>query len=338
MKITVLPLQEALGRPLAHDLTQIDAVAGTKVARFKKGQVIGPEDVPVLLSMGREHLQMLELEPHEVHEDDAARELARVLQGENLSLVGPDEGRCTLVAEVPGLLLFDEDAVHRVNRDPEWILSTLAPRRMVRAGQPVAGFRIRPLSVTREVVDRALEAASPFRVAPFRPLKVGLVTTGSEIRSGKVSDAFRPRLLRKLDPLGGDLLDQWTVSDDLEDIASAIRLALDRGADLVLCTGGMSVDADDRTPGAIRSVADRVAFQGVPSLPGSMLMLAWAGDKALVGAPACVVYDERTTLDRLLPFLFAGVDVREEGRRWGVGGLCAHCSSCIFPNCAFGQG
>ena len=78
MKITVLPLQEALGRPLAHDLTQIDAVAGTKVARFKKGQVIGPEDVPVLLSMGREHLQMLELEPHEVHEDDAARELARV--------------------------------------------------------------------------------------------------------------------------------------------------------------------------------------------------------------------------------------------------------------------
>jgi len=336
VKITVLPVEEALGKPLAHDLTQVDIARGTKGARFKKGQIIGPEDLPVLRSMGREHLQILELEPDEVHEDDAALEMARVLQGENLSLKGPDEGRCTLVADVSGLLLFREASVHGVNEDPDWVLSTLLPRRSVQAGQPVAAFRIRPLSVRRTVVDRALAAASPLRVVPFRPLKVGLVTTGSEIRSGKIADAFRPKLERKLVPYGGTLLDQWIVSDGVEEIAGAIRSALDRGADLVLCTGGMSVDADDRTPGGIRAVADRVAFQGVPSLPGSMLMLAWAGDRALMGAPACVIHDETTTLDRLLPFLFAGVPVEQEVRRWGVGGLCARCPACVFPNCAFG--
>ncbi|EHM09379.1 molybdopterin biosynthesis enzyme [Thermanaerovibrio velox DSM 12556] len=339
MEVRIVKAEEAVGHQLAHDLTQIDPKSGYKGARFKRGHVVVPEDLPVLLSMGREHLQVLTLEADEVHEDDAALMMARLVAGEGLTVEGPDEGRCTLRAAHNGLLLFNGAFVDRINQDGDWIFSTLQEGRPVKASQPVAAFRIRPLVVKRRQVDRALAAAEPIRVLPFRPLKVGLVTTGSEFRKGLAEDAFRPRLQRKLDFFGGVMVGQWFASDRMEEIAESVREALDAGAELVICTGGMSVDVDDRTPGAIRTVCDRISFQGVPSLPGSMLMLGWAGEVPVVGAPACVVHDERTTLDRLLPYLFAGLDVPEgQVRKWGVGGLCCRCEACFFPNCSFSWG
>jgi hypothetical protein len=335
----MITIEEAVGRPLAHDLTKIDAKAGVKGARFKKGQVIKEDDLPILRDMGREHLSVLGLDPDELHEDDAAGTLCSAICGKNCSFTEPSEGRITLVADCDGLLCYDSGMVDRINEDPDWVLATIAPHRQVRVGAPVAGFRIRPLVMTRTRVERAVSAARPIDVEPFKQLKAGLVTVGTEIAEGRIEDAFLGKFSGKITAFGGTLLGQRFSADDSDLVAEAIRGAISDGADIVVCTGGMSVDADDRTPGGIALVADRVIFQGVPMLPGGMLMMARAcvdgRDVPIVGAPACVVHDERTALDRLLPFLFAGVDPAPFVRKWGVGGLCERCSPCHWPECRF---
>ena len=348
MKITQIPLEQAVGLPLAHDLTQIDAKNHKKSARFKKGQVITEADLETLRSMGRENLSVMELSPGDVHEDDAAMQLGEALCGENLRVTPPAEGRCNLVAETSGMLCYLAETVNRVNQDPDWVLSALAPNRPVLKGQVVAGFRIRPLVLEDYRVERAVavvRGSKPFAVLPFRPLRVGLVTTGKEIVDKRVEDAFRPKLLEKLERLGGGtLMGQRFCTDSLELISEAIGAFLDEDADVIICTGGMSVDADDKTPGAIRSRCRRIAFQGTPALPGAMLMLGWAKspkdgrDVAVIGAPACVAFDDRTALDKLLPFIFAGIEPGDLVRRWGVGGLCEHCAVCHYPACSFAAG
>lgn len=348
MKITQIPLEQAVGLPLAHDLTQIDAKNRKKSARFKKGQIITEADLETLRSMGRENLSVMELSPGDVHEDDAAIQLGEALCGENLRVTPPAEGRCNLVAETSGMLCYLAETVNRVNQDPDWVLSALAPNRPVLKGQVVAGFRIRPLVLEDYRVERAVavvRGSKPFAVLPFRPLKVGLVTTGKEIVDRRVEDAFRPKLLEKLERLGGGtLMGQRFCTDSLELISEAIGAFLDEDADVIICTGGMSVDADDKTPGAIRSRCRRIAFQGTPALPGAMLMLGWAKspkdgrDVAVIGAPACVAFDDRTALDKLLPFIFAGIEPGDLVRRWGVGGLCEHCAVCHYPACSFAAG
>lgn len=348
MKITQIPLEQAVGLPLAHDLTQIDAKNRKKSARFKKGQIITEADLETLRSMGRENLSVMELSPGDVHEDDAAMQLGEALCGENLRVTPPAEGRCNLVAETSGMLCYLAETVNRVNQDPDWVLSALAPNRPVLRGQVVAGFRIRPLVLGDYRVERAVavvRGSKPFAVLPFRPLRVGLVTTGKEIVDKRVEDAFRPKLLEKLERLGGGtLMGQRFCTDSLELISEAIGAFLDEDADVIICTGGMSVDADDKTPGAIRSRCRRIAFQGTPALPGAMLMLGWAKspkdgrDVAVIGAPACVAFDDRTALDKLLPFIFAGIEPGDLVRRWGVGGLCEHCAVCHYPACSFAAG
>lgn len=348
MKITQIPLEQAVGLPLAHDLTQIDAKNRKKSARFKKGQIITEADLETLRSMGRENLSVMELSPGDVHEDDAAMQLGEALCGENLRVTPPAEGRCNLVAETSGMLCYIAETVNRVNQDPDWVLSALAPNRPVLKGQVVAGFRIRPLVLEDYRVERAVavvRGSKPFAVLPFRPLRVGLVTTGKEIVDRRVEDAFRPKLLEKLERLGGGtLMGQRFCTDSLELISEAIGAFLDEDADVIICTGGMSVDADDKTPGAIRSRCRRIAFQGTPALPGAMLMLGWAKspkdgrDVAVIGAPACVAFDDRTALDKLLPFIFAGIEPGDLVRRWGVGGLCEHCAVCHYPACSFAAG
>ena len=348
MKITQIPLEQAVGLPLAHDLTQIDAKNRKKSARFKKGQIITEADLETLRSMGRENLSVMELSPGDVHEDDAAIQLGEALCGENLRVTPPAEGRCNLVAETSGMLCYLAETVNRVNQDPDWVLSALAPNRPVLKGQVVAGFRIRPLVLEDYRVERAVavvRGSKPFAVLPFRPLRVGLVTTGKEIVDKRVEDAFRPKLREKLERLGGGtLMGQRFCTDSLELISEAIGAFLDEDADVIICTGGMSVDADDKTPGAIRSRCRRIAFQGTPALPGAMLMLGWAKspkdgrDVAVIGAPACVAFDDRTALDKLLPFIFAGIEPGDLVRRWGVGGLCEHCAVCHYPACSFAAG
>lgn len=339
MKIRELSLEEAVGLPLSHDLTQVVPEMHFKGPRFSRGHVVTREDFPVLRSMGKEHLSVLDLDPSEVHEDDAARALAQRLAGSGVEIRGPREGKCALHARHSGVLRFDPAAIHAINEDLLWSVATLLPRMSVERGQEVAACRILPLAVTEEIVARACDRARPMEVLPFQPLAVGLVTTGRELAEGRVRDAFLPKLETKLKRYGGHVVAQKYASDDPDQIVRAIEELLTLGATLVLCTGGMSVDADDRTPGALRRAGNTVCFQGVPMMPGSMLMLALRGKTPLVGAPACVVHDERTALDPLLDLLAAGIyPGAEDVRRWGVGGLCLHCPSCVWPRCSFGSG
>ncbi|MDR3321010.1 MAG: molybdopterin-binding protein [Synergistaceae bacterium] len=339
MKITRITIDDAVGMPLAHDLTKIDAANHTKGARFKKGRIITAEDLPVLRGMGKEHLSILELSGSEMHEDDAAIALRDALIGENCTASPPEEGRITISALCDGLLMYNPQSIHRINEDPDWVLATMPPHRRVRAGQAIAGFRIRPLVMEKHRIERAVSTAPRMDVKPFRPLRAGLVTTGREIVEGRVIDAFADKFRKKISAFGGTLIGQRFTTDDSDAIAGAIREFISEEADVIVCTGGMSVDADDRTPGGIGVVAKKIAFRGVPILPGAMLMLGWAdsprGDVALLGTPACVVHDERTSLDCMLPFIFAGEDPTPYARQWGVGGLCERCAPCHWPSCSF---
>lgn len=337
MKIKIVPIEDAIGLQIAHDLTQIDARKGIKGARFKKGHVVKEEDLPVLRSMGRLSLPIIELDSDELHEDDAALELAGALKGENLEVEGPEEGRCRLISRVKGVVRFDQKVVNEVNQERIWSFAACPTNSVLEPGEVAAAFRILPLCLKIEDMERTLEKVKPFRVVPFRELRVALVTTGSEIKNGLIEDVFEAKLKRKLKELGGIYVGQRVCGDQKEEIVEAVKGFLEAGAQVVICTGGMSVDLEDRTPQAISEAADEVIFRGVPVIPGSNLMLARKGRAWIIGAPACVVHSERTALDRLLIALFAGLEEDIDVTRWGVGGLCMKCPVCIFPKCHFAR-
>lgn len=337
MKITTIPIGEAVGLPLAHDLTLIDTESRYKGARFRRGQIITEEDLPLLRKMGRINLSIMDMEDDEIHEDEAALALAKSLCGEGLEITGPQEGRCRLLAKYAGIVRFSSKSVSKINQERNWSLATCPINSIVHPGKPVVSLRILPLVIRQPFLDQAIMDAEPVTVLPFLHQRVGLVTTGSEIKSGLVKDIFEERLINKLRELGGSYQGQIICGDGTEEIQGAIRCMLETGVDIVICTGGMSVDADDRTPHAIRSSSDEVIFRGVPSQPGANLMLARKDRSWIIGAPACVVHDERTTLDRLLVTIFAGLVDKLDVSLWGIGGLCSHCKVCIFPECHFAR-
>ncbi|MBL3540220.1 molybdopterin-binding protein [Aminivibrio sp.] len=335
-KISYVHVESALGMALSHDMTQIDVKTGYKGARFKKGHILRQEDVRLLKSMGKESISVLELDEGDVHEDDAASRLAERLSGEGISSEAPEEGKVALSALWNGLLVYDEESIHRINEDPDWIVATAANKVPVKKGELVAGVRIVPLVMREEQVRQGEDAVLPLTVFPFVPLKTALVTTGKELAEGRIRDGFAPKLQKKLAGYGATLQWQTVVGDEREEIAAAITAYIEQGAELVIATGGMSVDPDDRTAGAIASVAEEVRFKGVPTVPGAHLMLALRGEAKIVGAPACVVHDEWTSLDPLLNRLFAGlIPTAAEVRRWGVGGMCRKCRECNYPVCVF---
>ncbi|MDD2453632.1 molybdopterin-binding protein [Aminivibrio sp.] len=335
-KTRFVKIEDAVGMSLAHDMTQIVPATGYKGARYRKGQILAPDDLPVLRSMGKERISILELEEGDVHEDDAAARLAFRLAGEGIAAGLPVEGKVSLNAVWNGLLAYDEEILHTINSDPGWAAAALPDRVPVKKGELVAGIRIIPLVMREEQVLRGENAAGPMAVLPFVPLKTCLVTTGKELAEGRVRDVFAGKLKKKLSVYGSALMDHVIVGDGEAEIAGAISGFLERGAELVIATGGMSVDPDDRTGEAIASIAGEVRFRGVPVMPGAHLMLALKDGARIVGAPACVAHDEWTSLDLLLNRLFAGLIPSEaEVRRWGAGGLCRRCRECSYPNCAF---
>ncbi|HOO63472.1 MAG TPA: molybdopterin-binding protein [Synergistaceae bacterium] len=335
MKIEAVPVEHAIGRTLAHDLTLIDPESGFKGARFFRGHRIRSEDVPLLKRMGKSNISFIDMAPDEVHEDEAALRLGERLRGKGVSLQGPEEGKCSLKALHKGLLVYSDSHVDFVNSDPEWLLATLPNKVRVLQGETVAAFRVGPLVVKEEQVARA-ETVDSISVLPWLPLKVALVTTGREIYEGIVNDAFQPKLLKKIAEYGGTLLGSSLVPDEKISIREAVLHWLSQGAKVVLCTGGMSVDADDVTPSAIRSLCDKEIFRRVPTIPGTNLMLATRGDSFLLGVPAAAAFKEITSLDMVLDRIFAGVPpTEEEVRLWGRGGLCRNCISCGYPRCAF---
>ncbi len=338
----LMKTEDAVGQVLCHDITQI--IPGvTKDAVFRKGHVITEQDVPVLLSVGKENLYIWENNENTLHENDAAEILRQLCQGENMHATPPKEGKVELIADIDGLLLVDVERLRAVNSLGEMMVATRPGGFPVKKGDKLCGTRVIPLVIEKEKMERARKAAGDaplLTLLPIKPKRYGVVTTGSEVFKGRIQDSFTPVIQAKMAEYGCEMAAHEILGDDHEKITAAINAMLAQGCEMVLCTGGMSVDPDDRTPLAIRNTGARVVSYGAPVLPGAMFMLAYTGDgRPVCGLPGCVMYARRTIFDLALPRLLADVPVTAQ---WlaglGHGGLCLNCPECRFPNCAFGKG
>lgn len=340
----IVPVESAVGLALAHDVTEI--IPGAFKGRaFARGHIVREEDVPRLRRCGKDHLFILELAEGELQEDDAVSLLAAALCGEGVERAGaPREGRVDLVAARDGLLAIDRDALLAFNLLGEVMCATLHDGTVVRRGQRVAGTRAVPLVVREAVVRSAVECAGRGVVsvrALARP-RIGVVVTGSEVARGLVEDGFGSVLRRKAEAFGGEVTGVLLAGDDEEAIAAGLRGQIAAGANLLVATGGMSVDPDDRTRFAAELLGARDAVYGAAVLPGAMCQVAYVPapgrDIPLVGLPACALAHEATVFDLLLPRLLAGDRLkRRDLAALGHGGLCLRCDACRFPVCPFGK-
>ena len=338
----LLRVEDAVGQVLCHDITQI--IPGvTKDAVFRKGHIIRAEDIPVLLRVGKEHIYVWENNENMLHENDAADILRALCQGPHMRASAPKEGKIELTAEADGLLLVDVERLRAVNALGDMMIATRAGGFPVKKGDKLCGTRVIPLVIEKAKMEQARKAAGPdplLQLLPFRPRPFGVVTTGSEVKKGLIQDAFTPVLVDKLAEYGCELAAHAVCGDDADEITAAIAKIADEGAELILCTGGMSVDPDDRTPLAIRNAGAAIVSYGAPVLPGAMFLMAFLPDgRPVCGLPGCVMYAKRTIFDLVLPRLLADVPVTPQ---WlaglGHGGLCLGCDVCHFPNCGFGKG
>lgn len=335
---------DAVGQILCHDITQI-IKDQKKGVLFKKGHVIREEDIPALLSVGKEHLFVWEKKEGMLHENEAAEILYKISAGEHMHGSEIKEGKIELIADCDGLLKIRRDALQAVNSLGEMMIASRHGDFPVRKGDKIAGTRIIPLVIEKEKMDRAEKAAGEtpiFSILPFRNKKAGIVTTGSEIQKGLIKDTFTPVLREKLDEYACSVVGQTTPGDDRKQITEDILNFIREGADLVICSGGMSVDPDDRTPGAIKDTGAEIVTYGAPVLPGAMLLLAYykIEDRTvpILGLPGCVMYAKRTVFDLILPRVMADDRIcAKEISAYGEGGLCLNCQTCTFPNCGFGK-
>ncbi len=333
-------VEQAVGTVLAHDLTQI--IPGEyKGPKFKKGHIITEEDIPLLLSMGKRHLYVLEKDDNDVHEDEAAYRIASKAAGSGIDLSDPSEGKIELRAACDGLLKIDRDRLYELVSQDEIMFATIHENIVVRKGEKLAGTRIIPLFISEELLQQAeavLAAGPIINIIPLKEMKVGVVTTGSEVYNGIIEDKFGPVLVKKFGDLGSRVEKQLFADDDDDMIAGCIRQLIDEGMDIIGVTGGMSVDPDDMTPSGIRKAGGDVVSYGAPVLPGAMFMLSYVGDVPVVGLPGCVMYSRTSIFDLIVPRLLAGERItKKDIIKLAHGGLCLSCKVCTFPVCGFGK-
>jgi len=340
-----LPVNDAIGTVLCHDITQI--IPGQcKKALFRKGHIVQAEDIELLLQNGKEHLYVFDLAQGLVHEEEAAARVARAVAGPGILLGAPGEGKVTLSAAEPGLLRVDAARLREFNALDDLVMATLHSGQMVAKGQNLAGVHITPLVMEEAKVRRAEEFCAPrsgagplIEVRPLRSARVGVITTGSEVYKGRIKDGFGPVLREKFARLGSEVFRQMLVSDHEDMTVRAIEGLLALGADFLVVTGGMSVDPDDRTPAAIRAAGADIVCYGAPVLPGAMFLLGYLGQVPILGLPGCVMYFKASIFDLVVPRLLAGDRLtRADIAALGHGGYCSACTECHFPICPFGKG
>lgn len=333
---------EAVGLILCQDITEI--VPGVrKGPAFRKGHKVVAEDIPKLLSLGKEHLYVLEEEPGMIHENEAALRLFSAVAGQNLKATPVTEGRIDFIAEIQGLLQIKVDLLRQINAQGQIALATLHTNQAVKQGQKVAGTRVIPLMVKEDVVLEVENLKSKvIEILPYRSLKVGVVSTGNEIKLGRIQDAFGPVMRQKFSELGCEIIGQTFPGDDSTAIANDIQNFQKQGAEFIVVTGGMSVDPDDCTPKGIRESGASVISYGAPVFPGAMFLLAYLkteqAEIPVLGLPGCVMYVRASIFDLIVPRLLAGQKVvASDIQNLGHGGFCLGCAECHYPICHFGK-
>jgi molybdenum cofactor synthesis domain-containing protein len=336
-------LQEAIGSKLAHDMTEIRP-GEFKGPAFRRGHTVCEADLCHLQRLGKNHLYVLDLAEDEIHENEAAVILATAVAGDGVTWKdGPREGKINLLAERDGLFVVNTAALAAFNMVDEVMCATLHTHSLVKKGDLLAGTRAIPLVMKRTPIERAAaigrQNGSVLSVKTLRSARVGLVITGNEVYHGLIEDRFAPILIEKVTSLGSEVVALEFAPDDAEMINQVIRSQLDKGCDLLLLSGGMSVDPDDVTRHGIRLAGASEIHYGAAALPGSMFLVAYLGDVPLLGVPACGLYHRITVLDLVLPRILAEEKIsRAELAFLGHGGLCNDCPECTYPKCHFGKG
>ena len=333
-------VQDAVGMVLCHDITKI--VPGEFKGRaFKKGHIIKEEDIKELLSIGKEHIYVWENQDGMLHENDAAIRLKNLVCGEGLEFGEIKEGKISFMASKDGLLKINKEKLLELNMLGEIIVATIQNNTPVKKGELVGATRVIPLVIDEKKIIEAENLINEkiIEVIDIKPKKVHMITTGSEVYHGRIKDAFGPAVRKKLEYYGCSLENQVILPDNKEMIVSEIKKALESGAEMIVCTGGMSVDPDDVTPTAIKECGANLITYGAPVLPGAMFLLAYSGDVPIVGLPGCVMYCKRTIFDLVLPRILSNEKLNlRDIALYGHGGLCLSCEVCTFPHCSFGKG
>ena len=340
--LKTIQLTDAVGSKLAHDITEIRPNE-FKGPAFRRGHTVCEADLCHLQRLGKNHLYVIDLAEDEIHENEAAVIMATALAGDGVTWKsGPQEGKINLLAERDGLLVVNTTALAAFNMADEVMCATLHNHTLVNRGDLVAGTRAIPLFMKRTPIERAAAIAhqngAALSVQPLRSARVGLVITGNEVYHGLISDRFAPILTDKAKALGSERVALDFAPDDAEVISRVIRSQLEQGCDLLLLSGGMSVDPDDVTRHGIRLAGANEIHYGAAALPGSMFLVAYLGEVPLLGVPACGLYHRITVLDLILPRILAGEKIgKAELAFLGHGGLCLDCPECTYPKCHFGK-
>lgn len=333
--------EDAVGHVLCHDMTQI-IKDKYKDARFRKGHIVTEEDIPVLLSMGKENLYVWEMTPGMVHEKDAAERLVALCGQENMVRSEVKEGKIELKAACDGLFRVDRQRLIAVNSLEDIMIATRKGNTAVKKGDKLAGMRVIPLIIEKEKLQAAENAAGTaplLELLPYVKKTAAIVATGSEVKKGLIQDTFTPVVREKLAAYGIETISVAYSGDGVDNVANAVAEARRTGADVILCTGGMSVDPDDNTPGGIKQSGARIVTYGAPVLPGAMFLLGYFEDGTpVMGLPGCVMYAGVTIFDLALPRIAAGVEMtKADFAVMGEGGLCLGCKPCHWPDCPFGR-
>lgn len=337
----LIKTEDAVGQVLCHDMTQI--IPGEyKDARFRKGHIVTEEDIPVLLSMGKENLYVWEKKEGILHENEAAERLAALCRSANMSQSDVKEGKIELRAEIHGLFRVNREKLDAVNEIDELMIATRHGNTEVYPGDKLCGTRCIPLVIDEQkliAAEKAVGNIPVLELLPFKMKTAAVITTGSEVFHGRIEDKFTPVIVRKLAHFGIEMTEHITTDDGLDNVANAIADMRSKRPDLILCTGGMSVDPDDNTPGAIKQSGARIITYGAPVLPGAMFLLGYYDDMTpIMGLPGCVMYAKATIFDLVLPRIAAGIELaRKDFTSLGEGGLCLGCETCHFPICPFGK-
>jgi molybdenum cofactor synthesis domain-containing protein len=337
-----IPVEQAIGMVLPHDITEIRNEE-FKGRAFRKGHIIQAEDIERLKRLGKDNIYVLELGEDDIHENEAAELMAVALAGPGTVISGePVEGKLNIVAAHDGLLKVDVESLYQFNLLGEVMCATLHNNTPVKQGEQLAGTRLIPLVSKRGIVDEAVEiaerAGGVLKVAQLKQARAGLVITGNEVFHGRIKDAFEPVLRKKLEKLGSEVVEVRFAPDDIEIIAAEIKACLEAGADLIITSGGMSVDPDDVTrQGIARSGAEDIVY-GTPVLPGAMFLVGYIGEVPVLGLPACGMFHKITVFDLILPRVLCGEKItRQDVAQLGHGGLCRQCKTCAYPICGFGK-
>lgn len=334
-------VEDAVGMVVAHDMTRI--VPGRqKGVAFKKGHIITKEDIPALLRIGKAHIYTMDLEASQIHEDEAALCIAQAVCGSNLEWSQPSEGKSSISCCVDGVFKVNVDALREINKIPDTMLATIKSNTPCTKNQIVAGTRIIPLLTARDNIHRIEAVAqknSPvLTVQPYHSLKFGGVVTGSEIVEGLVDDGFDLHVAQKAVDYGCEFIKKIIVPDDAKKIADAIMDLKGADCEMIITTGGLSVDPDDVTVSAVRRTGAEIIRYGSPVLPGAMFLYARLNGTAILGLPACVFYHDVTLFNLVLPRILTGELLNEDSiAEMGHGGLCLNCPQCRFPACPFGR-